>query len=105
MKESDANPFAAPECSEVSNATVPSGGFGCLTAILGALSGLAIGSSWESRIIAAMRAKDPSVTIDFLPVLPFFGFVFGGILGLIAGKVYCSIATTKHRTSRPPKDL
>jgi len=91
VTDPDINPFAASEKMEVSNVRVPSTGFGCLTSILGALSGLAIGHWWESRIFAAMRAEDPSVTIDFLPVLPFWGFVFGGILGVIGGKVYRSL--------------
>ena len=96
MNEGDTNPFAASEHSETKSNTVPSSGFGCLTAILGAFSGLIIASWWESRIFAAMRARDPTATIDFLPVGTCWGFVLGGILGLFAGKLYRGIQVAKH---------
>jgi hypothetical protein len=96
VNEVDTNPFAASEHSETKSTTVPSSGFGCLTAILGAFSGLIIASWWESRIFAAMRARDPTATIDFLPVGTFWGFVFGGILGLFAGKLYRRIQVAKR---------
>jgi hypothetical protein len=96
VNEVDTNPFAVSEHPETKTTTVPSSGFGCMTAILGAFSGLVIASWWESRIFAAMRAKDPTETIDFLPVGTFLGFVFGGILGLFVGKLYRGIQVAKR---------
>lgn len=89
MSGPEPNPFAvseqlAPETHKSSSR------FGCLMTILGAISGLGIGAWWESKVFAQMREEDPNAVIDFLPIMPFWGFVLGAVIGQISGSLLSS---------------
>jgi ABC-type lipoprotein release transport system permease subunit len=96
------DPYGAPEAAESasSDRSPPRFGclFGCLFTFLGSLTGLGLGLWYDSMLFAQMRAEDPEVVIDFLPVTPFLGFIFGGLGGTVAAAVASGFSvSTKTR--------
>lgn len=93
MSSQNTNPYAESTSGDVAESTQPSDRLGCLFSILGAVVGSVIGFWRETEMVAAIRAEDPDAFIDYLPVLGFFGFVVGGVAGLVIGK---TISTFGH---------